>query len=204
MKLRWISLVTAALLLGLLIAPFQTANAYADVTDYTLTCSSFTATGTSDAPYVTLYVTQSIDDVVPLHYVVIPVIDGTYSGTLTFPAYPAGTELDFEVWGTLNPNSAYEEDGYWDDDVWFYEIERCVPVVEIGPSWPVEFEMRSVICDTPIYESAGGAAIANGMVYAGQTFYGAAVDTVAPNGSRWIQIFVGGWENVFIPADCVL
>jgi hypothetical protein len=111
MKLRWILLLAAALLLTVLVSPIHTANAYADVSSYAATCSSFSATGSSDAPYVTLAVYDYVTDAD--YFTIIPVIDGTYSGTLTFPAFPAGSQLQIYVWGSLDLYTDYEDPDYW-------------------------------------------------------------------------------------------
>ena len=201
MKLRWILFVATALLLTILVSPLQTANAYADVSSYALTCSSFSASGSSDAPYVTLSVSDY--DGILDYFIVIPVVSGTYSGTLTFPGFPAGTLLDVEVWGSLNTYSTYEDDGYWDEDSYFYDYINCVPApVGNGPDIPASFTMHTIICDTPVYDSPVGSLVGSASVKLGQTFYANPVDAIAADGSHWTQIFVGAWTYPYIPSAC--
>ncbi len=201
MKLRWILLLAAALLLTVLVSPLHTVKADAYVGDYAITCSSFSASGPSDAPFVTLYVSTDGEDTA-YYFVIVPVVNGTYSGTLNFPAYPAGTEIFFEVWGTLNLYNDYGDDGYWDEGDFEYDYVNCVPGAN-GPNIPAGYVLSSIICDTPIYDSPAGSLVGSASVKLGQTFYVNPVAAVAPDGSHWRQIFVGGWVNGYIPSVCV-
>lgn len=67
---------------------------------------------------------------------------------------------------------------------------------------PETYVLRLITCDTAVYETAGGAAIPDLLVKAGQTWF------VNPkpkkvNGEKWTRIYLGGPHTAWIPSRCV-
>lgn len=119
------------ILLGILIATIaitvlfvqpQRTHAYATVSSYTLTCSSFTASGTTNAPFVDLYVSTPTGTHRQLF-----AASGTFNATLNFPVQPTGTMIWFAVFGA---NSS----GFWDGQAFFYFGKNCAPAA--APAGP--------------------------------------------------------------------
>jgi len=73
-----------------------------------------------------------------------------------------------------------------------------VPAVHI----PETYVLRTILCDTEVYETAGGAVIPGLLVKAGQTWF------VNPkpkkvDGVPWTRIYLGGPHTAWIPSRCV-
>ncbi|MFN8417706.1 MAG: hypothetical protein U0528_00430 [Anaerolineae bacterium] len=80
-RLRTFCLVfTVALLMMAVILPQQQAKAFATATSTTFGCSSFSASGTTDAPYVTIYAYAGGVD----YFTIVANNGGTYSGSVSF------------------------------------------------------------------------------------------------------------------------
>jgi len=67
---------------------------------------------------------------------------------------------------------------------------------------PENYVLRIIICDTAVYDAAGGSPVAGALVRAGQTWF------VNPkpkkvNGESWTRIYVGGRHTGWIPSRCV-
>ena len=71
-----------------------------------------------------------------------------------------------------------------------------------GPAHPEEFVLRTIMCDTPVYNSAGGTPVAGSAITAGQTWF-VSPDQVKVGGTLWTEVFAGGWIDGFIPSACV-
>ncbi len=99
MKSKLRILIIFGVLAALFVSSITAAFAYADVTSVVLTCNSLSISGTSDAPYATIYAYNY--DTGLEYFVVVPVSGGTYSGTVSFPTVPSGTEFNVEAWGSL-------------------------------------------------------------------------------------------------------
>lgn len=199
--------LSLVLLVALLIIPTAGISADATVTSLTLTCSSLQATGTSDAPYVTLYVVDEVTNVE--YYAFFPVTGGVFNYTLTFPAYPAGTLLDVEIWGTLAPYTEFSDPNYWDLGAYYEGVPTaCVPVPEDpidvpGPGIPAGFELRTILCDVPVYNLPAGSPVGSDMLRAGQTWYVNPTPVEAADGTSWTEVFVSSYINPYIPTACV-
>jgi len=125
----------AALIFAIGLTPGR-ARADATVTGSLLTCTSFTASGTSTSPYVTIYANNLATSA--SNFVIVPVVAGAFSGTVSFPRAAVGTSFSVEVWGTLNPYTNFGDPGYWDGGSFFsdtQQISSCVsaPVLGYGP-----------------------------------------------------------------------
>lgn len=72
-----------------------------------------------------------------------------------------------------------------------------------GPSAPSSFVLRTITCDTPIYQTAGGSPLGTGdLIKAGQTWF-INPTPVKVRGIRWTEIFAGGYSRGFIRTKCV-
>jgi LysM repeat protein len=73
-----------------------------------------------------------------------------------------------------------------------------------GPGVPAGFVLRTIACTTAVFNGPNGTAIAGATVRQGQTWYVNPTPTDPDvNGRRWTEIFVSGFQNGFIPAECV-
>ena len=199
MKPRRILFIIVALLLIGVFAPLQIVNAQAPanltVTNFNLGCGGISVTGSSDAPYI--YVLAANIEI-PLPFIAfIPVINGQFSFSQSFPETPEGTLTVL----MLIPADGGDESAIAIGEMW-YTMEPCHPT-EFGPDIPAAFEMRTIICDTPIYDSPAGSLVGSAAVTIGQTFYANPVDAIAADGTHWTQIFDGAWTYPYIPSVCV-
>lgn len=108
-------------LVVLVAATLAGANVLADatVTSSVFTCSSFTATGTTTAPYVTIYAYNY--DTGLDYWTIVPVSGGAFAGTVTYPPASPGSVFNLEVWGTLAPYTDFDDPNYWDGGAFFDE-----------------------------------------------------------------------------------
>jgi hypothetical protein len=72
-----------------------------------------------------------------------------------------------------------------------------------APGIPDGFVLRSILCDVPVYNLAGGQPVGDDHITAGQTWYVNPTPVAAVDGTPWIEIFVGSRPNPYIPAHCV-
>jgi hypothetical protein len=71
-----------------------------------------------------------------------------------------------------------------------------------GPAHPDDFVLRTITCDTPVYNSAGGTPVAGAKITAGQTWF-VSPEQINVGGTWWTEVFAGGWIDGFIPSACV-
>ncbi len=177
------------------------AQASATVTTVEQTCSFLHAEGTSTSPYVWLYAYSN--DSGAEYYVALPVNpDGSFAYTLNFPAAPAYSLMNYEVWGAPSNTVAIGDPGYWDFESYYNSDANCQPAVP-GPSAPSDFVLHTIICDTALYGTPGGPVIPDDKISAGQTWFVSPTPVAAGDGSSWTEIFVGGPNDAFIPSSCV-
>lgn len=69
---------------------------------------------------------------------------------------------------------------------------------------PAAFTLRTITCDTAVYDAPGGKALATGeALKAGQTWYVNPTPVTAADGSSWTEFFPSGARNAYIPTSCV-
>jgi hypothetical protein len=187
-----ITLPVLAVLFGFSAQPVQ---AFASVSAYSAGCSSFSASGTSNSPYVILWVEQASG--LPEYAVAVAVNNGTYSGSISFPVFPEGTEVDYYVWGS--PTTDISD---WDNEEYFVETLACQDGFS-GPPIPAGFVLRTITCDVAVFDAPGGSPVGANRIRGGQTWYVNPKPASAPDGSSWTEIFVSGYNNVYIPTRCV-
>jgi hypothetical protein len=87
-----------------------------------------------------------------------------------------------------------------------YADDPCLPPSQTyqfeGPYIPQGYILRSVICDTPLYDQPGGQPIAGTLITAGQTWYVNPTPVVA-GGTSWTEVFASSYVDGFVPASCV-
>lgn len=123
-------LPAAALLLAVGLSPGR-AQADATVTGYQLTCVSFRPSGTSNSPYVTIYAQNQSTSA--FTFIVVPVVGGAFTDTLTLPPTVAGTQVELEVWGSLNTYTNFGDSGYYDGGA-FFDVKDQVPACAAAPA----------------------------------------------------------------------
>jgi hypothetical protein len=73
-----------------------------------------------------------------------------------------------------------------------------------GPAIPGGFVLRTITCDTAIYQAAGGNPVATGEhIINGQTWFVSPTPVKDAKGTSWTEIFVAGYSDGFIPTACV-
>jgi hypothetical protein len=188
-------------LLGLtfvmLIGSVLQANAVADVTSYSTGCSSFSASGTTNAPYLVVEV-YNPGTGLDLYLAAQPATS-PFSLTVTYPAQSAGTDLEFWVWGS--PTNDPDD---WDSEPFFYTEANCTQRKELGaPGIPDGFVFASIICNTPVYNTPAGQPVGDAAVTAGQTWYVNPKPVDGDDGKQWTEIYVSSTTNPYIPTACV-
>jgi len=79
----------------------------------------------------------------------------------------------------------------------------CSGTPVAGPAVPSGFVLRTVTCNTPVYDTAGGRPLVTGeAVTAGQTWF-VNPKPVVVGKSSWTEIFNSGVSDGFIPTSCV-
>jgi hypothetical protein len=184
-----------------LVAPI---SAQATVTEVVQTCNSFTATGTTDQPYIVVevwsWINEAANTYVDYIYVSVPVNpDGSFTFSSGFDAQPPNTVIYYWLWGSPTNNVSG-----WDGKAWYDSgAVPCVPAAE-GPSIPAGFVLRTITCDVPVYNTAAGSPVAGGAaIKAGQTWYVNPTPVDGDDGRQWTELFAGGYSNGFIPTACV-
>jgi hypothetical protein len=96
-------------------------SAYAEVEESEKFCDSFSASGTSNQPYVIGYAYSYGTGLEILD--VFPVKDGRFNFTLRYDEQEEGTLMNFEVWGAPTTDHSTSN---WDSDPNFYDVDaRC-------------------------------------------------------------------------------
>ncbi len=72
-----------------------------------------------------------------------------------------------------------------------------------GPGVPSGFVLRTITCETPVYNTAAGQPVGSGTIHAGQTWYVNPTPVDGADGASWTEIFNGGRVNGFILTSCV-
>ena len=143
---RSLRFVLAALLLTIFfVSSVLMVSAFATVDQSALSCTNFSASGTSDQPYVSIYAFNNVtaDEV----FAIVPVTGGTFSGSVSFPAATAGTAFDVEVWGTVNLYTNIGDPGYWDFGGFY---ATTIPCTQAPENCPYPLPTDSVVYDVPL------------------------------------------------------
>ncbi len=189
--------LAAVLILGA--QPAANVQAFADVDFAAQTCSSFQAQGTSNSPYVIVYVDHWNGSMWEYYWEAFPVVDGEYVALMSFSAlaFDAGDVVSYYVWGSPIPDW-----NGWDNEDYYYDSQPC-DVGAPGPTHPASFVQLTITCDIPVYAEPGGAAVADTLLTAGQDWHINPVGEAAADGTIWHEIFVGSNELGWVPASCV-
>jgi hypothetical protein len=72
-----------------------------------------------------------------------------------------------------------------------------------GPGIPAGFVMKHIICNVAAVQSPGGPVVPNiKPLVPGATWYMSPTPVKDAKGKLWTEVFLGGWNNAFIPAEC--
>src|SRR5215216_1578739 len=161
-------LLVAFILTTLFVGSTLVANAVADLTDISLSRNSAVAHGTSDAPYATLYVYDDPGQVA--YYTIVPVTNGTWSASVSFPEVPLGNLFLVRAFGTLAPYNDFSDPNAYDDEAFFEGYFLCEDLSEAP-------EPIVVTCTFPLpanavvyHVPAGAAAYFNPDLQSGANF----------------------------------
>lgn len=200
MRLRTMCLVAAVIIMMTAFTmPQQSAKAYADATSVSVSCTTFTASGTTDAPYVTIYAQVSGGDA---YWTIVESSGGTYSGSISYPEQTEGSSIYVEVWGSLNTYTNFEDPGYWDEGS-FYENEIPCTASAPGPGAPAGWKLHWMACSSAVFNQPGGTPVGSDAVWAGQSFYVNPNPVLDDSGKSWSQVFVSSVISPWIPTSCV-
>jgi hypothetical protein len=72
-----------------------------------------------------------------------------------------------------------------------------------GPAIPGQFALRTIVCDTPVYDGPAGLPVGDNVVFSGQTWYVNTTPVIGGDGQLWTEIFVAGIYNGYVPTRCV-
>ena len=87
--------------------------------------------GTSNSPYATLYAQNNSTGVYT--FIVVPVVAGSFTGTLTLPASNPGDQVNLEVWGSLANYTNFNDPNYYDNGAYFNQNQN-VPLCSDAPT----------------------------------------------------------------------
>lgn len=167
------------------------ANAEASLTQGYLSCNLLEAYGTATSPYTTLYIYNATTN--EEYFSVLPVTNGEWSGSVSFPEAPLGTLMFIQIWGSLAPyTDIFNDPNYWDgDEVWVYEDVPCgVEDEPITSSCPFPLPADSVLYNVP----AGAPAYFNPDLQSGTNFS-------LPAGTWKISEFKDEFAKVWIACE---
>ena len=68
---------------------------------------------------------------------------------------------------------------------------------------PAGFVLRSIACDTAVYDAPAGQPVGSDSISAGQTWFVNPTPVTGPDGQSWTEVFVAGPINVYIPTSCI-
>src|SRR5690606_21666236 len=115
---------------------------------------------------------------------VFPISDGVFDLTITFPAQPEGSAMNYEVWGSPGVDTGSYE---WDNEDFFDLDLNCVAApVDTAPPLPADYVLKSILCDTAVYDTPAGTPVGDGRVSAGQTFFVSPTSETGADGNEWV------------------
>jgi hypothetical protein len=195
-RISVLALVVVVVMLA--VVQIMPVAAFTTVSSYSATCSSFSASGTTNAPYVVFYVEyydSSSGDY--MYYAeVFPNSTGSYSHSISFPAFPTGGSSYYYTWGS--PTNSVND---YDDEDYFYAELSCQPAQ--APGIPAGFVLRPIWCDVAVYNTPNGSPVGSARIRANQTWFVNPVPVPGSDGRDWTEIFAGGFTNGYIPTVCV-
>lgn len=207
MSRRYVFPLAVLLLFAMLAVPHSTARAFARSDEAALSCDGFSSSGPANAPFVFLAVSINYSGEWD-YYTVVPVVDGRYTGHLSFPKQPEGTPIHYALWGAL-ANVGINDPGAYDGDEWAStggdnpDAIPCAAIPFAGPGLPSGFVLKTITCDVAVFDSPGGKPVGSNQVKAGQTWYVSPAAQTDGAGEDWIEIFVSGFTNGYVPSRCV-
>jgi hypothetical protein len=72
-----------------------------------------------------------------------------------------------------------------------------------GPPIPKGFVLLTITCNVAAVQSPGGPVVPNiKPLVPGATWYMSPTPVKDAKGKLWTEVFLGGWNNAFIPAEC--
>jgi hypothetical protein len=78
-----------------------------------------------------------------------------------------------------------------------------IPNAPRSPSLPAGFVLRTITCNTPVFDSPGGVQVGANALRAGQTWYVNPTPVDGTDNQLWTEVFVSGFNNVYVPSACV-
>ncbi len=205
-KLRSILIISIVVSLAFGVSIYHIAHAAGPTGMYDIL--TFPGATTTDCGTWEVTSTNGVDQPGPSDYVET-MTDG--NGVVVFSRSQAGGVGTFMSWGsgsfttppTANPiHEHIVMDGVVIADI-FADNPCLPPSVFQGVPIPEGFVLRTITCDTPVYDAAGGMPLGTGeAVTNGQTWFVSPTPT-AVGGTNWTEIFNNGLKDGFIPTSCV-
>lgn len=176
-------------LMAILVGSAFVANAAATVTSISVYCTFAQASGTSTAPYVTLYVYD--DPGQEAHYIVVPVTNGTWTAAVSFPEVPLGNLFLVQAFGTTAP--LFDGPAYWDGETFFQDYFACEDAPEEVPV--------VVTCSNPLPADAVVYTVPNGATAYFNPDLQSGANFSLPAGSWKISEVSGDFAKVWIACE---
>ena len=195
MKNRILSLLVIAALLIAFASTAQPAHADSPTFLFVLDCdhASLLITGATPGYFYDFLVFIPSESFGHLSNLQQVPASGTLEFTYAYPAtYAIGTYIYSDTFQTPGPATGNP----------VAKMTQNCGVFGSVPT-PPDFVMRTILCDTPVYDTPGGSPVGDNAVTTGQTWFGSTTSELAPDGSAWVAIFVAGEKTPYIPAQCV-
>jgi hypothetical protein len=169
---------------------------------------TFPGATSTDCGTWAIYSTDGVNQPGPSNYTET-MTDG--NGTVIFSRSQVGGIGFYTFWGsgtfTKQPKANPIRDYVVMDGVVIIDVSAdnpCLPPPAYrGAPIPGGFVLRTITCDTPVYDTAGGSPLSTGeKVTAGQSWFVSPTPQVV-GATSWTEIFNAGLLDGFIPTACV-
>jgi hypothetical protein len=193
MKFRILSLAVIVLMATFLVTSVQPAHATVSGVGYSLTCSHLTVSGNSSNPtypghsvWLVLYRPSTGELLIDTY---VSVSGGHFSWSGGYGGASPSDELWVDVWdGDSHP---------------LRSITHCRNSSFEGPPLPAGFVLKTMTCTVAAAQSPGGDVVPGiKPLIPGATWFMSPTPVKDANGKLWTEVFVGSWNDVYIPAEC--
>jgi hypothetical protein len=72
-----------------------------------------------------------------------------------------------------------------------------------GPPIPAGFVLRTITCNVAVFDAPGGSPVGSNAITNGQTWYVNPKSVKDAAGKAWTEIFVGGYNDGYVPTSCI-
>lgn len=213
-------LITVSFCLAQITTPAMAAVGF-PLSSVSGTCSRFGASGTfssGDANPrwvgLTVFVDPDDDGFILFEDIHVGTIgggttSGSFNSAIAFPQAANGTHIYIDISTYVAPYTSFSQFfSDYDGEQYVFGNYYCLqPPGPIGPPIPEGAELKTIICDVAVFDSAGGRPVGSNALKNGQTWYVLPGVKTGERGDgtviEWSEVFVGGYTNGWIPTACV-